>query len=106
MQGSDRDERWQIPYRIVQSDKLYYVQIQNNNKKWLTLSEMQNDGHSYNFVQYRNWTDMKMILKWWKTAMRSKILNMHVWMPSKAIYDMAVVSDYKQILEDYPEELI
>ncbi len=105
-QGSDRDERWEVPYRIVQSDKLYYVQMQFNTGVWYTLSEMQNNGNTYHFMQYRNWTDMKYILKWWKKAPRTNILNTNVWMPSEALNNIVVASDYKQILKDYPELLI
>lgn len=103
--ASNKDERWQVPYRIIQSKNLYHIQLEMG-KDWKTLSEMQNNGHSYHFVKYRSWTDMKDIVKWWKTVQRSKILNTNVWMPSKALYDIVVVSDYNQIIEDYPELII
>lgn len=106
IQGSDRDERWQVPYRIILSDHLYYIQVEFGDCNWCTLSAMVNTGHKYEFGRYRNWTTIKEILKWWKNTNRTNILTSHVWMPSKALYDIDVVSDYKQILEDYPEELI
>lgn len=106
-QGSNRDERWSVPYRIVKSSNQYFVQVEFVAAgTWNTLSEMQNNGHSYHFVQYRRWDTIKDILKWWKKVERTKILNSSMWMPSEAITDIELVSDYKQIKEDYPELII
>ena len=105
MTHSGIDARWQIPYRIITSDKKYYVQVIIG-KEWHTLSSMINTGHSYKFCEYRNWTDIKGVLQWWKQANWRKILISSVWMPSKALYNIEIVSDYIQVLEDYPEVLI
>ena len=106
MQGHNRDERWRVDFRVVSTNHLLYVQIQFQTEEWFTLSAMHKVGNNYHFERYRNWTDEEAILKWWKTSERTNILNTNVWMPSKALYDIEVITTSKALINKYPELII
>lgn len=98
--------RWKLDFRVVATDaSTFYIQT-SIDSEWYTLSMMSDDGTNYHFDGYRIFHTLYSLLKWYNRVPIKYIATDLMWMPSKALQDIKIVSTKNELIKKYPEALI